>query len=354
MAVQFPWLPVGYAMPDGTTIGRIEAVGVGYQIVRSRNGGRTVLLLEEDTEAARWLTDRAGESVTRTEFIGRRLVTMVSLADAEPVRVADIPKRAEPLSSSEASCLLLGLADMGRQYSGAQWSEALFIPEIPACLPIAEGNKEDRRVLAFKLLTGGVEDIRLSARQIRGFNPWLTESEIVAFLEGFGVTAETADQRKEAVGPKNPFSLPGRPELQAFFQEYVIDQHRLKDRYAAMGVRSPNGILLYGPPGSGKTFAVRILADYLGWPVFELGVGTIGSPFIHQTTVRLKNLFRQAAEKAMEEVTGPVIGAVVLLILEEILAKLTIHWMLILGPILVLVVLFARRGLWGWIAGRHG
>ena len=56
----------------------------------------------------------------------------------------------------------------------------------------------------------------------------------------------------------------------------------------------------------------------------------------------------------MSTLTGPVVGAVVLLILEEVLAKLTIHWMLILGPILVLVVLFARRGLWGWIAGRDG
>jgi branched-chain amino acid transport system permease protein len=56
----------------------------------------------------------------------------------------------------------------------------------------------------------------------------------------------------------------------------------------------------------------------------------------------------------MATLTGPVIGAVVLLVLEEVLATLTIHWMLILGPILVLVVLFARRGLWGWIAGRHG
>ena len=56
----------------------------------------------------------------------------------------------------------------------------------------------------------------------------------------------------------------------------------------------------------------------------------------------------------MSTLTGPVVGAVVLLILEEVLAKLTIHWMLILGPILVLVVLFARRGLWGWIVGRHG
>jgi branched-chain amino acid transport system permease protein len=56
----------------------------------------------------------------------------------------------------------------------------------------------------------------------------------------------------------------------------------------------------------------------------------------------------------MATLTGPIVGAVVLLILEEVLATLTIHWMLILGPILVLVVLFARRGLWGWIAGRRG
>ena len=55
----------------------------------------------------------------------------------------------------------------------------------------------------------------------------------------------------------------------------------------------------------------------------------------------------------MATLTGPVVGAVVLLVLEEILATLTIHWMLVLGPILVFVVLFARRGLWGWIAGRH-
>lgn len=298
MVGQFSWLPVGYAMPDGTLIGRTEAVGAGYQIVRSRNAVKTILLVEEDTEAARWLTDRAGKSVTRTEFIGRRLAAIVSLADAEPVRVADIPRRPEPLSSSEASNLLLGLSDMSQRYPRALWSDALFIPEVPACLPVADSDDEDRRMLAFTLLTGGVEDTRLSARQIRGFNPWLTESEIVAFLEGFGVAAEAASPRMEATRSKDPFSLPGRPELQAFFQEYVIDQHRLKDRYAAMRVQSPNGILLYGPPGSGKTFAVRALADYLGWPVFELGVGTIGSPFIHQTTVRLTNIFRQAAEKA--------------------------------------------------------
>jgi len=44
---------------------------------------------------------------------------------------------------------------------------------------------------------------------------------------------------------------------------------------------------------------------------------------------------------------GPVFGATVLLLLEEFLARYTEHWMLFLGPILIFVVLFARRGLYG-------
>jgi len=54
----------------------------------------------------------------------------------------------------------------------------------------------------------------------------------------------------------------------------------------------------------------------------------------------------------MSTLVGPVAGALALLVLEEILAGFTIHWMLILGPILIAVVLFARRGLWGWVVGR--
>ena len=298
MPVQFPWLPVGHALPDGTLIGGIKTDGTGYQIVRSRNSGKTVLLVEGNTRAAQWLIDRAGESVMRAEFFGRRLVTLVTSEDTEPIRVTDIPRRAEPLSSLEAAGLLSGLSEMADTYTAAVWSETIFVPELSVCLPIAEGDEEDRTVLAFRLLTGGVEDTVLSPRQIRGFNPWLTEGEIHDFLEGFGFTYEPVAERSQAKAQEGPFSLPGRPELEAFFREYVIEQYRLKDRYAAMGVQPPNGILLYGPPGSGKTFAVRMLANYLGWPVFELGIGEIGSPLIHQTSVRLNTLFRQAAEKA--------------------------------------------------------
>ena len=50
---------------------------------------------------------------------------------------------------------------------------------------------------------------------------------------------------------------------------------------------------------------------------------------------------------------GPILGAAALLVLEETLSAYTPHWGLILGPILILMVLTSRRGLYGWLAGRR-
>ncbi len=51
---------------------------------------------------------------------------------------------------------------------------------------------------------------------------------------------------------------------------------------------------------------------------------------------------------------GPVLGAATLLLLEELLSIYTEHWMVYLGPFLILVVLFAKRGIYGLIAGKNG
>ena len=49
-------------------------------------------------------------------------------------------------------------------------------------------------------------------------------------------------------------------------------------------------------------------------------------------------------------VFGPVVGAVALLLLEEGLKAFTERWALILGPIIVLIVVFLRQGLWGLLS----
>jgi branched-chain amino acid transport system permease protein len=52
----------------------------------------------------------------------------------------------------------------------------------------------------------------------------------------------------------------------------------------------------------------------------------------------------------MGSVFGPVLGAITLLLVEEVLSSYTEHWMVLLGPLLLLVVLFARRGMYGLLA----
>ena len=49
----------------------------------------------------------------------------------------------------------------------------------------------------------------------------------------------------------------------------------------------------------------------------------------------------------MGTLMGPVVGALVFLLLEEGLKGLTDHWLAIMGPVIVLIVLFLKNGLWG-------
>jgi branched-chain amino acid transport system permease protein len=53
----------------------------------------------------------------------------------------------------------------------------------------------------------------------------------------------------------------------------------------------------------------------------------------------------------MGTLAGPVLGAAAFLLLENVLSAWTVHWQAILGPLLVLVVLYARGGLWGLLPG---
>ena len=70
------------------------------------------------------------------------------------------------------------------------------------------------------------------------------------------------------------------------------------------------------------------------------------SPAIMQWT-RSGDLIVMAVLGGMGTVMGPVIGAVTLLLLEEVLSRVTEYWLIILGPLILLVVLYARGGIDG-------
>ena len=55
----------------------------------------------------------------------------------------------------------------------------------------------------------------------------------------------------------------------------------------------------------------------------------------------------------MASIAGPVLGAFALLLVEDALSGWTVHWQLVLGPLLVLSVLFLKRGLAGLLFGKN-
>jgi branched-chain amino acid transport system permease protein len=74
------------------------------------------------------------------------------------------------------------------------------------------------------------------------------------------------------------------------------------------------------------------------------------SPAIMHWT-RSGDLIVMAVLGGMGSVLGPVLGTVALLVLEEALSGVTEYWQIIIGPIFLLVVLFARGGIDGLLAG---
>tara|TARA_R110000868_G_scaffold143281_4_gene361297 strand:+ start:9540 stop:10487 length:948 start_codon:yes stop_codon:yes gene_type:complete len=55
----------------------------------------------------------------------------------------------------------------------------------------------------------------------------------------------------------------------------------------------------------------------------------------------------------MGSLFGSVLGAAAYLLLEDVLSGITQHWWIIFGPTLVIIILFAKKGLWGLLPGRE-
>jgi cell division protease FtsH len=89
----------------------------------------------------------------------------------------------------------------------------------------------------------------------------------------------------------------GVPEAKAELAE-VVDFLREPHRYTGLGGRLPRGILLVGPPGTGKTLLAKAVAGEAGVPFFALSGSEFVELFVGVGAGRVRDLFRQAREKA--------------------------------------------------------
>lgn len=297
----FPWLPLGHEVATGISVGRVISHGPEHQLIRSRDGRHVLLLAIANSNVGRSVAELCHSSGLRhfqpLIFGSQNLLAGVFRVEEEPLPVSELARRPAKLTSAEAAMLAAALVELAERTPTAAWASSLFLQSLGKCVPVEAAAQEDRRTLAVRLLTGGIADPTLSPQQIHGLNQWLTLQEIESFLTRLGVGLGPRPPMKPQM-PEGGFDLPGRPKLASLFREYVIDYYRDRERYQSMRVKPPGGFLLYGPPGTGKTHAAKQLAIYLGWPVFEINIGSVGSPYIHQTSLQLRRTFEQAAAKA--------------------------------------------------------
>lgn len=89
----------------------------------------------------------------------------------------------------------------------------------------------------------------------------------------------------------------GQDEAKESLMEVVNFLHK-PEKYAAIGAKLPKGILLVGPPGTGKTLLAKAVAGEAGVPFFSISGSEFVEMFVGMGAAKVRDLFKQANEKA--------------------------------------------------------
>lgn len=78
----------------------------------------------------------------------------------------------------------------------------------------------------------------------------------------------------------------------------IVDFLHHPDKYAKIGAKMPKGILLVGPPGTGKTMLAKAVAGEAGVPFFPIAGSEFVEMFVGMGASKVRDLFQQAKQKA--------------------------------------------------------
>jgi transitional endoplasmic reticulum ATPase len=86
----------------------------------------------------------------------------------------------------------------------------------------------------------------------------------------------------------------GMRDVKTIFERDVILPLIEHDLYAKYKVPLPNGVLLYGPPGCGKTFFAKKLSEQIKFNFLDTKPSSIGSIYVHGSQLEIKRIFEDA------------------------------------------------------------
>ena len=92
--------------------------------------------------------------------------------------------------------------------------------------------------------------------------------------------------------------IAGMEELKTYLTQRVIFVIKDRERAEKYRITPPNGMLLYGPPGCGKTFVAEKFAEETGFNFALIKSSDLGSSYVHGSQEKIAKLFKKAEASA--------------------------------------------------------
>lgn len=315
------WLPINYLIPDGQKLRKLLSAGNEWQLYALENGARA--LVSRLALSDKWISAGLLEPASLADLKFGRETYSVITSNKEQL-LAPVTEFVSPETKADAMAFAVSLQQTRAVITDISMHDAVYVERLSRLLPtwtITEAVS-DEQILG-RWLTGGVSVSTSSFRRLTNLLGWLDQSDVqnIIRLAGLGepseeVLSRTRESKDKKTSPpviklnskrrtrddesassgvnSKEFRLSGRPFLEEFFNEHIVDIILNEDRYRALGVEFPSAVVLHGPPGCGKTFAVERLIEFLDWPAYHIDSNSVGSPYIHETSRKVSEVFEKA------------------------------------------------------------
>lgn len=301
-----PWFPRNYKLKDSCILQKMLFAGENWQIYSLSDSSLALFACEE--LANYWISrGLLEESVLSTFLFGSKSFSY--LLSPQDLLLTPVSHNLDYVTYEDGKSFAMALAESRKLLPDASFANGVFVERYSRLLPdIGDSSDEPDDLLLGRWLSRGIGVSAGSVQRMLQLVPTVTENGLKDILQAAHISPlEQASQSEKGKrnhqsrtprSEKAKFTLPGREELETFFQDYIIDIVQHPEDYKKMGIDFPSAFILQGPPGCGKTFAVEKLVEYLDWPCFTLDSGNVGSPYIHETSKKISALFDEAIENA--------------------------------------------------------